>query len=116
MARFRGTLQGSRGEASRLGDTNSGLRVEACSWSGKIVVVLDSDDTDVGRKAEKRTDVVRISASDHGNSRNPTGTLFEGTFDDLAHLITWWKHRDQINAVIALLGTNRLGRLTEEAR
>ena len=43
MAQFRGTIQGQRGEASRLGTKSSGLRVEAASWSGKIVVELRHD-------------------------------------------------------------------------
>lgn len=38
MAQFLGSVQGSRGEATRLGDKNSGLQVEACSWQGKVVV------------------------------------------------------------------------------
>lgn len=40
MAHFRGTLQGGRGEASRLGHKTSGLHVEAASWEGKVVVTL----------------------------------------------------------------------------
>jgi hypothetical protein len=44
MAQFRGTIQGTRGAASRLGDKRSGLRVEAQSWQGKIVVELWHDE------------------------------------------------------------------------
>jgi hypothetical protein len=44
MAHFYGTLQGARGQASRLGTRNSGLRVEACSWQGKVVVTMRSRD------------------------------------------------------------------------
>jgi len=40
MAHFYGTLQGARGQASRLGTRNSGLRIEACSWQGKVTVRL----------------------------------------------------------------------------
>jgi hypothetical protein len=36
MARFYGSLQGRRGEATRLGDSKSGIEVEACSWAGKV--------------------------------------------------------------------------------
>lgn len=42
MAQFRGTIQGRRGEASRLGD-KSGLLVEAASWEGKVSVRLYHD-------------------------------------------------------------------------
>lgn len=44
MAHFRGTLQGTRGEASRLGTKSSGLRVEAASWQGKVVTKLFEQD------------------------------------------------------------------------
>jgi len=36
MAHFYGELQGNRGEATRLGAKNSGLRVVAASWTGAI--------------------------------------------------------------------------------
>ncbi len=36
MSHFYGTLQGSRGQATRLGAKNSGLRVQAASWTGCI--------------------------------------------------------------------------------
>lgn len=45
MAHFRGIIQGTRGEASRLGSKNSGLNVAACSWQGSVVVTLDYDET-----------------------------------------------------------------------
>jgi hypothetical protein len=40
MAHFRGIIKGSRGEASRLGTKHTGIRVEAQSWQGKVVVQL----------------------------------------------------------------------------
>ena len=45
MAQFYGTLQGSRGPASRLGSKNSGLQVSAASWSGGIEIDLWYDST-----------------------------------------------------------------------
>ena len=36
MSHFYGTLQGSRGEATRCGTKNSGLVTYAASWSGAI--------------------------------------------------------------------------------
>jgi len=38
MARFRGTLQGSRGEVSRLGHASTGLTVKANGWDAGITV------------------------------------------------------------------------------
>jgi hypothetical protein len=41
-------------------------------------------------------DCVRISAEQHGSSDNPTGTFFDGTFEELGQaLITfWWRKRE----------------------
>jgi hypothetical protein len=104
MARFFGTLQGGRGEATRLGHASSGLRVTAASWSGKVCVQAYADEPRNGGDV----DCVRISAEQHGSSRNPTGTFFDGTFEELGQLITWWQKRDQINAVIALLSSDEI--------
>lgn len=38
MARFRGTVEGSRGGASRLGGAESGLTVTANGWNGGVTV------------------------------------------------------------------------------
>lgn len=38
MARFRGTVQGQRGQASRLGGTKSGLQVNCHGWDGGVFV------------------------------------------------------------------------------
>lgn len=40
MAQFLGWVRGTKGAASRLGGKASGLKVEACSWQGRIVVEL----------------------------------------------------------------------------
>lgn len=50
MAHFLASIQGSRGEASRLGTKNSGLDVTAASWAGSVSVRLwysASDDLDM---------------------------------------------------------------------
>lgn len=64
MAHYRGTIQGSRGEASRLGHKSTGLVVEAQSWSGKIVTRLfERDGQDmavVSMEPHKGTGVSRI--------------------------------------------------------
>jgi hypothetical protein len=40
MAHFRGTVQGGRTEASRLGHKSSGLTTRAASWQGAVEVRL----------------------------------------------------------------------------
>ena len=43
MARFRGTVEGNRGMASRLGSPNSGLRVTCNGWQGGISITATVD-------------------------------------------------------------------------
>lgn len=40
MSHFYGTLQGSRGEATRAGSKDSGLTAVAASWEGAVRVTL----------------------------------------------------------------------------
>jgi hypothetical protein len=49
MARFRGTISGQRGEASRLGSPQSGLSVHANGWDAGVSVnaYVDEHDADV---------------------------------------------------------------------
>ena len=68
MARFRGTVQGNRGEASRLGHATTGLETTAATWNQQFTTHLYVDSAG--------NDCVRISVRDlrHGASR----TIFEG--------------------------------------
>lgn len=70
MAQFRGTIQGRRGEASRLGDKSSGLHVEAQSWDGKVVIELSHDD-------DKNVDVARVTLRQH-HGAGTYRLLYEG--------------------------------------
>lgn len=72
MAQFRGILNGARGIASRLGNKNSGLTVEAQSWQGKVVVDL-SHDSKTGK------DFARVSlAQHHSHGMWPPKILYYG--------------------------------------
>jgi hypothetical protein len=44
MAHFYGTIQGNRGQASRLGSKNSGFHTIAASWEGAVVTRLWHDE------------------------------------------------------------------------
>ena len=44
MAQFMGTVQGAKGEASRLGTKKSGLHVTANAWRAGVTVVGDNDE------------------------------------------------------------------------
>jgi hypothetical protein len=39
MAHFYGSIQGNRGEATRLGTKNSGLEATVASWEGAVQVI-----------------------------------------------------------------------------
>ena len=54
MAQFYGSLNGSRGEVTRLGTKSSGLRTVAASWAGAVEVNLyERDGIDYARVALK---------------------------------------------------------------
>jgi hypothetical protein len=57
MAHFYGTVQGNRGEATRLGTRDSGMDTTAASWAGAIAVSLYVD--------EQGRDCYRISQRTH---------------------------------------------------
>lgn len=49
MARFRGTIQGNRGSASRLGTPSSGMKVYINGWhcGVRVIASVDSDGNDI---------------------------------------------------------------------
>lgn len=47
MAHFYGNLKGSRGEATRCGTRQSGIRVSARSWAGSVTVRFEDLGGDV---------------------------------------------------------------------
>ena len=69
MAHFRGTIQGGRGEASRLGHKSSGLSVTAASWQGKVTIWLYEKDG---------VDYARIALAPHSNGAGICRELYDG--------------------------------------
>jgi hypothetical protein len=62
MARFYGSIEGNRGEATRMGTTDSGFHSTCQSWAGSVNVTMYSDDDGTrGRKGFVEHDRVRIS-------------------------------------------------------
>jgi hypothetical protein len=49
MAKFYGSIKGSRGEATRCGTINSGIKTSVQSWDGSIITALsyDGDNRDI---------------------------------------------------------------------
>ncbi len=75
MARYRGTVQGQRGEASRLG--HSRLRMEVGTWQGRLFIdvcpgYIDGKPTD--------TDYIAIVSESKDGGRC---TLYHGKMVDL---------------------------------
>lgn len=70
MAHFRGTVQGNRGDASRLSGKEKGIRVEAQSWQGKVVVVLYHDE-------QHDTDRANVRLEPHSGAGRST-LLYDG--------------------------------------
>lgn len=68
MAHFYGTIQGSRGQASRLGGKASGLSTVAASWQGAVAVKLYEKDG---------TDFARVYLTTH-NGAGTNRTLYDG--------------------------------------
>jgi hypothetical protein len=89
MARFRGTIRGGRGEASRLGHHE--LNVYAGSRSGGVRVLMYS---------RGDHDCVKILA--HGSSSNPSGLIFDGLISDLHQMFALWHRRHEFQAFVAL--------------
>lgn len=70
MAHFYGSIQGQRGEATRLGSKNSGLTAITAGWTGAISVTLSHRD---GK------DVATIYRQPHKSSGG--NTILLGEFD-----------------------------------
>lgn len=70
MARFRGTVWGGRGTASRLGHATQGLTTCAASFSGAVEVRLYHD-------ASTGTDMAQVSLATH-MGRGTNRLLYEG--------------------------------------
>lgn len=71
MARFYGTIEGGRGQATRCGSIVKGLSTTAASYSGAVFVSLyvDSEDRDCAR--------VTVGAWE-SNGPRPAVVLYEG--------------------------------------
>lgn len=69
MAHFYGSIQGARGEATRLGTKGSGLNVMAASWSGRITVELFE---------REGADHYIVRMDQHGASRGWRGDIASG--------------------------------------
>src|SRR5438105_4643588 len=77
VAHFRATIQGGRGEASRLGTRSSSLQTVAASWQGAVRVELYERDG---------MDYARISLAPH-RGVGVNRLLFDGRVDGAAEAL-----------------------------
>lgn len=74
MATFYGSIKGGRGEATRCGTKNSGIKASVQSWNGSVISELSYDEDKL---------MVRVSTSTGSSS---LGTqIFYGTFDEFVN-------------------------------
>lgn len=74
MSKLYGSLQGCRGEATRCGSKNSGMRASVQSWNGSLISYMDLDDND--------KPVITLKTSD-GSSCIGYETIFSGSLEEL---------------------------------
>ncbi len=68
MARFRGTVQGGRGQAARLGHSSSGLETTANGWDQGV---------QVSAHADMGADIHRVFATSGSGGRRPARMIAE---------------------------------------
>ena len=79
MARFYASIRGSRGEATRLGCTASGMAASVMSWEGMIHVRMHNV-----RRGKDDIDWVLVTLSPHPSYSHPANsvvTLYDGPCD-----------------------------------
>lgn len=76
MSTFYGTVEGNRGEATRCGSEQSGIRASAQSWNGSVIVRLCHRDGEL---------MVSVATSDVSDCYG--FTKWYGTFNEFKELL-----------------------------
>lgn len=74
MAHFRGTVQGNRGEASRIGHPKDGLRTDCNGWTAGVRV-------QVSYNPETKQDEFTITRTEGGTYEKHVGVIAEFKVD-----------------------------------
>ena len=74
MAKLYGTLQGCRGEATRVGSTTSGIRASIQSYNGSLISYMALDDNG--------NPIITLKTS-NGTSCYGNEEIFKGTLEEL---------------------------------
>lgn len=86
MSRFYGNIWGNRGEATRMGSTDSGFSASCRSWRGSVTVCMWAhDEGKRGRADYHECDMVSIQVAD--GSRTGGRTVWRGTVADLVRKV-----------------------------
>ncbi len=72
MARFRGTIAGQRGAASRLGSKSSGLTVTCNGWDNGVLVEAHADEPRELKAGEQEKDSFYVSFNGGSNGNGST--------------------------------------------
>lgn len=81
MATFYGTIQGNRGEATRLGSYDSGFRASAQSWNGSVITYLKY--AKMEESDEDKLNIEIYLSDDSAESSWNSNCYFDGTLDEL---------------------------------
>ena len=76
MSMFYGTVEGNRGEATRCGSAQSGIRASAQSWDGSVIV-----------KLRYRDDELMVSVATSDGSDCYGFPKWYGTFNEFKKLL-----------------------------
>lgn len=74
MSKLYCTIQGCRGEATRCGSKNSGVRASLQSWQGSLISYMDLDDNE--------NPIITLKTSG-GSSSYGNETIFRGSLEEL---------------------------------
>lgn len=91
MSALYGTLQGSRGEATRCGTKSSGMRVSCQSWETSVITEMDYDQEDKLR--------IEIRIADGSSSGWGAQTFFRGTGAELKEALTDYMNKRRNEAL-----------------
>ena len=74
MSALYGSLQGCRGETTRTGSKNSGIRASVQSWNGSLVSYMDLD--------ENEKPVITLKTSERSSGYGEE-VIFRGSLEEL---------------------------------
>jgi len=106
MAQFRGTVQGGRGEAARLGHKSTGLRTECQGWNIGVSATARHGEGDEGREH----DYITVAVNE-GNGYNAGRRVYVGLAMETDHGPVFVPSTDVELAILRAHGVEPIGPL-----